>query len=224
MIESTTLNVDAEISKLSQQAGETLGTYYKKANSLLIQARSRDRETPLMTIGEVLKGNFAPLSPSENTVLDSVIRAFIRGISDTIVRVDTLRGLVATQRSLKGAYTIAEKSKKLNEELVLMEKLEQEQNELEFLRQVVKDRVSSEPILELMKSYTRHYSCSQPLTIHAFTRLLSSPENNSLSHKHHSSSEHNQTPLSDTGCPHLKVIRNKTTPHQKELHPTNPTH
>ena len=88
-----------------------------------------------MTIGEVLKGKFAPLFPSENTVLDSVIRAFIRGISDTIVRADTLRGLVATQRSLKGAYTIAEKSKKLKEELVLMEKLEQEQNELELLRQ-----------------------------------------------------------------------------------------
>ena len=155
MIESTNLNVDAEISKLSQQAGENLGTYYKRANSFLIQAESRDRETPFMTMGETLEGKFAPLSPSENTVLDSVIRAFIRGISDTTVRADTLRGLVATQRSLRGAYTIAEESKKLKKELVLMENLEQEQNELDFLRRVVKDRVSSEPIAELMKSYTR---------------------------------------------------------------------
>lgn len=36
-----------------------------------------------------------------------------------------------------------------------MGELEQEQNELDFLRQVVKDRVTSEPISELMKSYTR---------------------------------------------------------------------
>ena len=45
-----------EISKLSQQAGENLGTYYKRANSLLIQTGSRDRETPFMTMGEALNG------------------------------------------------------------------------------------------------------------------------------------------------------------------------
>ena len=163
VIESTNLNVDAEISKLGQQAGENLGTYYKRANSLLMKAGSRDRERQFMTIEEALKGKFAPLSPSENTVLDSIIRAFIRGISDTTVRADTLRGLVATQRSQRGAYTIAEESKKLKEELVLMEKLEQEQNELEFLRRMVKGRVSSEPIPELMKSYTRQTSVPFPL-------------------------------------------------------------
>lgn len=41
-VESTNLNVDAEISKLSQQANENLGTYYERDNSLLIQAGSRD--------------------------------------------------------------------------------------------------------------------------------------------------------------------------------------
>lgn len=40
VIESTSLNVDAEISRLSQQSGENLGTYYKRANCLLIQAGS----------------------------------------------------------------------------------------------------------------------------------------------------------------------------------------
>ena len=78
VIESTNLNVDAEISKLSQQAGENPGTHYRRANSLLIQARSRDRGTPLMTIGEVIKGKFAPLSPSENTVPDSVMSIYLR--------------------------------------------------------------------------------------------------------------------------------------------------
>ena len=73
VIENTTLNVDAEISKLSHQAGENLGTYYERANSHHIQVGSRDRETLLMTKTEALKGKFAPLSPSENTVLDSVI-------------------------------------------------------------------------------------------------------------------------------------------------------
>lgn len=76
-IKSTSLNVDAEILRLSQQPNKNLGTYYKRANSLLIHAGSRDRDTPLMIIGEALKGKFAPLTPSENTVFDSVIRAFI---------------------------------------------------------------------------------------------------------------------------------------------------
>ena len=71
------------------------------------------------------------------------------------MRADTLRGLVATQRLLRGVYIIAEEPKKLKEEFVLMEKLEQEQNELEFLRRVAKDRVSSEPIPDLMNLYTR---------------------------------------------------------------------
>ena len=50
---------------------------------------------------------------------------------------------------------MAEESKKLKEELALVDKLEQEQNELDFLRRVVKNQVTSEPISELMKSYTR---------------------------------------------------------------------
>lgn len=171
VIESTNLNVDAEISKLSQQAGENLGTYYKRANSLLMRAGSHDRENPFMTIGEALRGKFAPLTSSENTVLDSVIRTFIRGISDITVRADTLRGLVVTQRLLRGAYTMAEESKKLKEELALMDKLGQEQNELDLLRRVVKDRVSSEPIFELMKSYTSQSFTPFPLPAAHNTRI-----------------------------------------------------
>ena len=49
------------------------------------------------------------------------------------------------QRLLKGAYMIAEESKKLKEELAAMEKSEQEQNKSEFLRQVVNDQISNEP-------------------------------------------------------------------------------
>lgn len=147
------MNVDAEISKLSQQASENLGTYYERANSLLIQAGSR-----LVTAGIALKEKFTLLSPSKNTVLDSVIQAFIQGISDTTVRVDALRGLLMIQRLLKGAYMIAEESKKLKEDLAAMEKSEQEQSKLEFLRRVVKDQISNEPISKLMKSYMGKYS------------------------------------------------------------------
>ena len=96
-----------------------------------------------MTVGVALNGKFTPLSPNENDVLDSIIRAFIRGIFDTKVRADTLRSLEMTQTSLRGAYTIAEESNKLKKELALMEKLEYEQNEWEFLRRVVKDQVRS---------------------------------------------------------------------------------
>ena len=173
-VESTNLNVDAEISKLSQQASENLGTYYERANSLLIQAGSRDWETPLMTARIALKEKFTLLSPSKNTVLDSVIQAFIQGISDTTVRVDALRGLLMIQRLLKGAYMIAEESKKLKEELAAMEKSEQEQNKLEFLRRVVKDQISNEPISKLMKSYTGKYSPTLlPPTAHNTRTYLS---------------------------------------------------
>ncbi len=110
-----------------------------------------------MIVAEALKGKFTPLSPSKNTVLDSVIRAFIRGISDTTLRADTLRGLLMTQRLLRGVYTISE-SKKLKEKLAWMENLEHEQDQLEFLCRVVKDQVSSEPISKLMKSYKGRHS------------------------------------------------------------------
>ena len=55
-----------------------------------------------------------------------------------------------------------------------MEKVEQGQNELEFLRRVVKDRVSSEPIPESMKSYTRHTSSPFPLPTAYNTRVYPS--------------------------------------------------
>ena len=64
-----------------------------------------------MTAGVALKEKFTLLPPSKNTVLDSVIRAFIQGIWGTTVRADTLRDLLMIQRLLRGAYTITEESK-----------------------------------------------------------------------------------------------------------------
>lgn len=55
-----------------------------------------------------------------------------------------------------------------------MEKLEQEQNELDFLCQVVKDRVSSESISELTISYTRQTFPPIPLPVGHNMRLYPS--------------------------------------------------
>lgn len=107
-----------------------------------------------MTIREALKGKFVLLILSKNIVFDFMIQVFIWGISNTTVRADIIRGLVAIQKLLRGVYIIAEESKKLKEELPLMNKLKQEQNKLDFLYWVVKDQVTSKSIFKLIKSYT----------------------------------------------------------------------
>lgn len=65
---------------------------------------------------------------------------------------------------------MAKESKKLKEELALMDKLEQKQNKLDILWWVVKNCVSSQPVSEQMKSYVRQsLTLFSPFSLYTYT-------------------------------------------------------
>ena len=111
-----------------------------------------------------------------------------------------------------------------------MEKLEQEQNKLEFLCQVIKDQVRSKPIPKLIKSYTHQ---SFPLfllsTCLQYARLfIYFPAQITTCLTTSTTVCQNiiypLPPPSQIGYPRLKLIRKKTIPHLEKIHLIDPTH
>ena len=104
MVEPTTTNFDSEISDLAQDEDEALLAYYRRTLSLLsrIGCRDRPKKVTLMVM---------ELTSLESAMLDTVLRAFVKGLRDGDIRRDALRGLVSQDRSLHAIYSLAEEFK-----------------------------------------------------------------------------------------------------------------
>ncbi|SLM40420.1 hypothetical protein LPUS_11218 [Lasallia pustulata] len=102
-LDTPAIHFDSKIADLRQLADEPLIAYYKRMITLLSRVGGRDR--PSMTATRL-----PALSPLEAAMLNTVMRAFTRGIRDPDVRREALRGLVSVERLLIRVYTMAEDS------------------------------------------------------------------------------------------------------------------
>ncbi|SLM35380.1 hypothetical protein LPUS_04637 [Lasallia pustulata] len=109
--EPSVVHFDSEISDLKQKDDEALVTYYQRTTSLLSRVGGRDRPREITP-------STPALSPLEAAMLDTVMRAFTRGIRDSDIRRDALRGLVSSDRSLYGVYSISEESRRAKGEYI----------------------------------------------------------------------------------------------------------
>jgi hypothetical protein len=80
----------------------------------------------------------APLTSLESTMLNTIIRSFIRGIIDEDVKCQTFKGMGSPERSLLGMYTIAEKARRTKIELQKFKKEEIKIKELNFYKTLIK--------------------------------------------------------------------------------------
>lgn len=78
-----TKSLNQQLSELHQRADETIDAYYKRTCALMLRVGARDR------LGE------EKLSLLEVSTLDSILKAFIKGLADDNIRRDTIRGLGA---------------------------------------------------------------------------------------------------------------------------------
>ena len=98
------INLDSEIIELKQLKNESLSTYYKRIINLLIRADDKNRSRKFTKV--------IFLSSLKATMLDTMMRFFVRDLRNLNVRKNTLRELVFSDRSLLDLHTIAEKSKR----------------------------------------------------------------------------------------------------------------
>ena len=72
-------------------------SYYKRTSTLLTRIGARDRPSTGSSVGLIIL---------EVGMLDIVMRAFVKGLSDPDVRRDALQGMVTLGRSLQGVYVV----------------------------------------------------------------------------------------------------------------------
>ncbi len=56
------------------------------------------------------------LTTLESAMLDTILRALIRGLSDSTIRAEATRGMAPVTRSLKSIYNLAEEARRSNNE------------------------------------------------------------------------------------------------------------
>lgn len=90
-----TKSLNQQLSKLHQRADETINAYYKRTCALMLRVGARDR----------LRDE--KLSLLEVSTLDSILKAFMKGLANDNIRRDTIRGLGTVGKSLQGICNVA---------------------------------------------------------------------------------------------------------------------
>lgn len=144
IVEVVPVPFDVELSELKQKEDESLASFYKRVLSLMQRVGARDRPIAGSTALTIL----------ESSMLDMILRAFIRGINDLEVRKETIRGMIAIDRSLKNIYQLAEEAKRTNLELQNLHDEELRHAELDFYKELVQRNLPPQQIEAMLKVYT----------------------------------------------------------------------
>lgn len=132
---------DVELAELRQKVDESLANYYKRTLNLITRHGGRDRPA------NTTLGNW------EAATLDTVLRAFIRGISDLDVRREATKGMSMSERSLKSVYTLAEEARRTNQDIQKMLEEELKADELTFYKTLAERNLSKHKIDALLNSF-----------------------------------------------------------------------
>ena len=143
--EVSTISFDTELSELKQH-NESLSAYYKRLLAMMQRVGARDRPTQVSESSPML-------SMLEEAMLESVMKAFLRGLADPDVRREATRAVAAPDRSLRGAYTLAEEARRTKAEIQKLNDEEYKTKENELLRSIVQKTMSKSQLDNLVSSY-----------------------------------------------------------------------
>ena len=143
-VEITPIPFDVELADLRQKPEEPLVAYYKRTTGLMQRVGLKDRQvaTTLPTLTSV-----------ESAMLDTVMRAFIRGLINPEIRMEATRAMASGDRSLRMIYNLAEEARRTNVELQKLHDEEAQSDELQFYKSLVQKNLPSHQVASLIASY-----------------------------------------------------------------------
>lgn len=149
-VEVTLVSFDVELAGLNQRPEESLFPYYKRVAGLMQRIGAKDRPAPTPGLH--------PLTVLESTMLDTILRAFIRGIRDPEIRKEATRGMASPERSLRNIYTLAEEAKRTAEEVSRLHQEQAKVKENEALRLIPEKTMSKSQLDSLVSSFQTNAS------------------------------------------------------------------
>ena len=202
--EVSTISFDTELSELKQH-DESLSAYYKRLLAMMQRVGARDRPTQISKSSPVL-------SMLEEAMLESVMKAFLRGLVDPDVRREATRAIAAPDRSLHSAYTLAEEARRTKAEIKKLNDEEYKTKENELLRSIIQKTMSRSQLDNLVSSYQANAGAVTPSTqydIESIRKLLEK-----LGHPLNQTSSSTYLSNNDPGCHHSDRYEPPSQPQQ----------
>ena len=135
------MSFDIELAELHQRTDEPLATYCKRVTNIMQRVGAKDRPTS------------GTLTLLESAILDTILRAFIRGLTDIEVRREATRGMASSDRSLRSIYNLAEEARRTNLEIQKMLEEEMKTEELDFYKQLAQQNLPKHQIDAFLTQY-----------------------------------------------------------------------
>lgn len=136
-VEVSPIPFDAELAELHQRPDEALSSFYKRVTSLMQRVGAKDRPAP---------NSSTTLTLLESAMLDTILRAFLKGIRDHAVRREATRGMAAADRSLKSVYNLAEEARRTNLEIQKIYEEEVKSKQFTFYKDLAERNMSKNQI------------------------------------------------------------------------------
>lgn len=141
--EVSTISFGTELGELKQK-DESLSAYYKRLTAMMQRVGARDRPQ----LGE----SSNELSMLEQAMLESIMKAFLRGLADPDVRREATTGLASPDRSLRGVFTLAEEARRTKSEISKLNEGEYKSKEVELLRMLVQKTMPKAQLDKIISS------------------------------------------------------------------------
>jgi len=112
------------------------------------------------------------LSLLEDAMLDSIMKAFLRGLSDPDVRREATRGLASAERTLRGVYSLAEEARRTKSEVQKLNDEEFKSKEIELLRLIVQKTMTKSQLDNIVSSYQTNAATVPQLNTEGLSKLM----------------------------------------------------
>ncbi len=143
-IEIFLISFDIELFELRQRSDEALVIFYKRVTSLMQHVEAKDKSA---------FSSFTILTLLKSAMLNIILRAFIKKISNHIIQRKVIRNMTATDKSLKFIYNLAEKARWMNLEIQKLFDEKVKLKELIFYKKLTQKNMFKAQINVLLTSY-----------------------------------------------------------------------
>lgn len=141
IVETAPVTFDSELADLRQQPDETIMTYYTRTLNMMQKYGATDR-----TLGSML-------TLAEGSLLDTFLRAWVKGLADQSVKRKAAEGMGDPNRSLRAVYGLAEQAKLINAEIKRLFDEESKEDELSFYRGLAEKNLSTQQLSSMLATH-----------------------------------------------------------------------
>ncbi len=143
-IEISFISFNVELFKLQQCSDEALIIFYKRVTNLMQHVKAKDKST---------FNSFTILTLLKSAMLNIILRAFIKKISNHIIQRKVIKSMTATDKSLKSIYNLVEKVRWMNLKIQKLFNEKVKLKKLIFYKKLIQKNMFKVQINVLLISY-----------------------------------------------------------------------